>query len=268
MTVDTAHAWADNAHLIADVAALGFLRPDDVVLDVTFGRGRFWTQYRPEHLIALDGNPKKALDAVADFRSLPFPDRAVDVVVFDPPYKLNGTPNRGGPASSDADYGVEEPTRWQDRLALIADGFEECARVASRSVLAKCQDQVSSGQIRWQVDLLTNRARDLGYRKAAVFHLLGGTEQPPRDRKCPRCKGRRVVGEPGWYDPCPECAGVGRVPSPQVHPKANFSTLAVFVRSKSARSTAEVVAGVIRDAYGTEEPGLVESIARALKERP
>lgn len=81
--------WASNAELIADgVRPLGWLPDDALVLDCTYGKGRFWTKYRPPRLVGVDLNPLKAEHVQADFVRLPFPDHCFDVVVFDPDYKL------------------------------------------------------------------------------------------------------------------------------------------------------------------------------------
>jgi hypothetical protein len=42
-----------NGPLIAKAATL-WIRPGDVVLDMTYGRGKFWTDFTPGHLIAHD----------------------------------------------------------------------------------------------------------------------------------------------------------------------------------------------------------------------
>lgn len=79
-----AHRWPSNAALIADVARLGYL--DGTVLDVTYGRGLWWTEFRPARLIGLDADRRKARDVRGDFRALPFPDGSVDTVAYDPAY--------------------------------------------------------------------------------------------------------------------------------------------------------------------------------------
>lgn len=61
-------------------------------------------------------------DVVLDFRSLPFPDAAFRVVVFDPPHL-----DRAGPDGwMRKKYGVLDPHTWRDDLAA---GFAECFRV-------------------------------------------------------------------------------------------------------------------------------------------
>ena len=198
----TVYAISDattNAELVEQCAHLGYLRADDLTLDATFGLGRFWARWAPDRLIACDLDPTRASDAVCDFTALPFPDGTFDTVVFDPPYKLNGSSHGRGPASCDADYGVGGPAvRWQDRMQLCRDGITEAVRVTRPGgrVLVKCQDQVCSGQVRWQTIDFANHAMSLGCRLVDRFDLLSYRPQP---------EGRR-----------------------QVHARRNHSTLLVF----------------------------------------
>lgn len=174
--------WANNAELIADVASLGWITDDMTVLDATYGLGRFWTKYHPPLLVGIDIDPAKSPGRRSDdFRCLSFDDRAFDVVVFDPPYKLSGTPALG---DFDAAYGIDVAANWRDRMRLIVDGAVECARVAKRHLLVKCQDQVVSGQMRWQTDAVTEAVVPLGFRKADRFDLdCGGRPQPAGRRQ-------------------------------------------------------------------------------------
>lgn len=187
MTVLAAHRWPSNAHLIADVVALGYITDDDLVLDATYGKGGFWARYRPSRLVTLDINTVG--EVRADNRHLPFRDRSFDVVVFDPPYKLNGTPALG---DFDARYGIDHVTRWQDRMRHIEDGVIDSRRVLKPGgrLLVKCQDQVCSGKVRWQTDLITELARDLGLVKLDRFDLLGTHRPQPQGRTQKHAHGR------------------------------------------------------------------------------
>jgi hypothetical protein len=180
VTVLAATDWPTNADMIADVARLGYLRADWRTLDATFGRGRWWTKWRPRHLVTVDrskGDPQLR----ADFRNLPFPAGRFDVVAYDPPYKLNGTP--GGEV--DERYGVDTPTRWQDRHTLISAGINDCTRVLRPGgmLLVKCQDQVCSGHVRWQTREFADHAEALGLRLIDRLDMLGGREQPEGRRQ-------------------------------------------------------------------------------------
>lgn len=187
MTVLAAQRWPTNAHLIEDVARLGYITDDDLVLDMTYGRGGFWTRYRPPRLVTVDINTPAHLRA--DNRRLPVRDRAFDVAVFDPPYKLNGTPALG---DFDARYGIEEVTRWQDRMDRIDGGLIAAWRALAIGgrLLVKCQDQVCSGQVRWQTDHITHVARVLGMVKVDRFDLLGTHRPQPPGRTQKHAHGR------------------------------------------------------------------------------
>lgn len=197
MAVNAIGTWTTNGELIGDVRRLGYL--DGHVLDATYGLGRFWTEWQPEHdgLYGTDLDPTKARDCCADFTRLPFRDNSFDSVVFDPPYRLNGTPDQ----AFDDGYGIATYTRWQDRMTLIIDGAVECARVTRNHLLVKCQDQVSSGQVRWQTDDITTAVTATGFRKKDRFDLVTPQRPQPAGRK-------------------------------QVHARRNHSTLLVFTKKK------------------------------------
>ena len=184
-----------NAGLIEACASLGYLHADDLTLDATWGLGKFWTRCRPDRLVGCDLKPTG--DVRADFRRLPFAPFTFDVVVFDPPYKLNGTPALD---EMDVRYGVNVPARWQDRMRLILDGLVECARLVRPGgrLLVKCQDQVVSGAVRWQTDEITMRLDDDRWVKIDRLDMESYRPQP---------SGRR-----------------------QVHARRNHSTLLVFQR--------------------------------------
>lgn len=190
-----------NARLIADVHTLGYLRDDDTVLDVTYGEGAFWKEWRPRQLTAHDIDGDKAPDGPADFRHLPYDDYSFDVVVYDPPYKLNGTPGH----ASDDRYGVGGPkyVSTTSRVSLVLEGAIEAARVARRHVLVKCMDQVVSGRVRWMTDEVTAQMAAVGMAKLDRLEVHGYREQPP-DRR-------------------------------QVHARRNSSSLLVFDRPTRAK---------------------------------
>lgn len=189
-----AHNWPDNAALIADIHRLGYLTGS--VLDVTYGLGNFWTQYLPPDLVGCDLDPHKSpIGYPVDFTDLPFDDRSFDSVVFDPPYKLNGTPSSG-----DDIYGVDVRMSWRNRLSLIINGTVECSRVADRHLIIKCQDQVVSGRMIWQTDEITNQLVRWGeWCKQERFDLLRSPRPQPGQRA-------------------------------QKHARANYSSLLIFRR--------------------------------------
>lgn len=170
-------SWEDNGALIADVARLHYIQGR--VLDATYGRGTFWTRWQPESLFKNDADKTiENLNIHEDFRDLSFNDGFFTTVVFDPPYKLNGTPALG---DFDARYGIDRPMSWQARMGMILDGAVECARVSRRWLLVKCQDQIVSGKMRWQTSLITEAVEGCGFGLYDRFDFVSYRPQP-KDR--------------------------------------------------------------------------------------
>jgi tRNA G10 N-methylase Trm11 len=111
-----------------------------------------------------------------DFRVMPFDSDMFDVVAFDPPYKLNGTAT----IAVDGRYGVHEKATRTQRHRLMCSGLIECGRVAAKGglVLAKCQDQVEGGKMRWQTEMLSDVGKWAGLTKIDRFHMPSYRSQP------------------------------------------------------------------------------------------
>lgn len=176
MTVFAYESWKNNGHLMAKVAELGYL--DGAVFDATYGEGVFWKRWKPETLVTND--QFSSADICADFRKLPFADNTFDSVVFDPPYKLSGTPMLG---QFDTRYGTDVAMPWQERMRLILSGAAECFRVTKGFLLVKCQDQVCSGEVRWQTDEVWAVIRLAGGVKVDRFDFLKKGQPQPKDRR-------------------------------------------------------------------------------------
>lgn len=182
-----AKAWPTNAHLIADVAKLGYLRKHDVVLDPTWGDGVWWKAWSPTWLIS----PREG----TDFRHLPYDDDAFDAVAYDPPYVCPGGRVTSGIKGMYRRYGILDAPRTPAELQeLMDDGLAECARLVYPSarramsadqngvILMKCQDYVSGGKL-WPGTYLTLKAAErLGLVLEDRFEFLGGIRPQPGGR--------------------------------------------------------------------------------------
>lgn len=137
--------WKNNAALIADVWRL-YGRDDAIVLDPTWGRGRWWTEIVPKNLICHD---LYKLDGV-DFCALPEADASVDIVAFDPPYVAKGGRLTSGMGEMDDRYGQRLCAATPDELQDDIDrGMTEAHRVLvdGGQLWVKCKDYVSSGKL-------------------------------------------------------------------------------------------------------------------------
>lgn len=180
MTVLAAHAWRSNAELIADVATL-WIRPDDLVVDVTYGKGVWWRRYRPSRLVTHD----LALDGV-DFRDLPEADASVDVVAFDPPYVSTGGRKTSTIGDFNRRYGLTDAPRSPVELQqMINAGLVEARRVLRPKgvALVKVKDYVSSGSL-WPGSHLTLTASlTLGFELVDRFTRVGAAGPQPGGRR-------------------------------------------------------------------------------------
>jgi hypothetical protein len=201
-----------NGSLIAAVAALGYLNEGQVILDATYGRGAWWTVWRPRCLVTME--------PPADFRSMTWDSDHFDVVCFDPPYRLNGTPDRG---DFDRRYGIDVPMRWQDKHQMIRQGIDECLRVLKPRglLLVKCQDQVCSGRVRWQAREFTEHAEG----KMIVTNFVEGDLGPEIEfEEVYRARQVEMMHLLRPVRPQPP----GR---DQVHARRNYSTLLILEKA-------------------------------------
>ena len=183
-----------NAALVADLRRLGYLGDNAPTLDVTYGEGRWWKEWRPRHLTASDLYASGARDGLIvhpwDYLALPLTDRSFQAVVLDPPYKLNGTSTGAGPSAADAGYGVGTWTSAEARMAEVDAAIVECARVSADVLVVKCQDQVNSGRKRWQTHRFADIGEACGMRLVDMLHVAGYRAQP---------SGRRVMHSASNY---------------------------------------------------------------------
>ena len=186
-----------NAELIAAVAPI-YLTGS--VLDVTYGRGKWWDTFRPEpfayHDLRLDG---------VDFRYLPELAQSWDTVVFDPPYVESGsrtTSSRrdfldGFGLGTDADGRVSPVDTWEQ----MRDGLAEACRVARRFVLVKCMEYVAWHRFHDAPTAVILEADRQGWRlHDRIVHAsgggVGGTYRIRTVKRCERAHSYLLVFAP------------------------------------------------------------------------
>lgn len=194
--------WKTNGHLIADCVRLGYLRPEWETIDPTYGRGNWWTRWRPDqlttHTRSKDGS---------DFRNLPYRDNVFDAAAYDPPYVCPGGRKTSTIKGMHKAYGMADPafTTPAELQEIMNAGLTEMARIVRPAkarkgpagiVLMKCKDYVWSGNL-W-----------IGTHHTLVHALSLGLDVVDR---------LTHMGEPG-----PQSQ------KQQVHARQNASTMFVF----------------------------------------
>lgn len=177
--------WPTNAELIESVGLLGQI--PSPVLDLTYGRGVFWVAWRPKIMLTNDLY-QRGTDFKCDWTGQ-VPDHWVEAfatVVFDPPYKLNGTPTTK--SNVDSRYGVDRPATIDERIDTIRAGLRFAVQcVAPDGFLhVKIQNQISSGKY-WDLEtLVINQVVRPGWSVAAKRILVTKPRPQPGRQINPR----------------------------------------------------------------------------------
>jgi hypothetical protein len=180
--------WQTNAELIRDIIKVGYIKMGDTVFDATYGEyGVFWKIRRPKYLTTNDlTHPAdyamdwcESDDVLAHVESCPEFAAGFKHVVYDPPYKMNGTPT----PEVDARYGVGESTSLAQRLEVIQLGVQNLAPLALERMFIKCQDAVVSGKIVWQTRMITDQMEDQGFRLRDRWDMVRWRSQPAGRRQ-------------------------------------------------------------------------------------
>jgi hypothetical protein len=173
--------WNTNGELIADVWKM-YVEPrwpEPRCMDVTYGRGKWWTHVDPPQLVKHDIR----IDGV-DFRSLPHDNGTFDAVFFDPDYIAPGGRKTSTIPDFNDRYGLkpEYETPYSLEWLWIFPGLSECLRVTDNHglVFIKCADYITSGKLWRGVEHITLEGERHPYVKLydKVTHVSGTGPQP------------------------------------------------------------------------------------------
>jgi hypothetical protein len=163
--LDSVWLGEDDAELIERMLAFYPRSEPRLILDATVNSGRFWRgSKRP--VIGLDINPCHRPVVCADNSSMPFPDGAFDVVVYDPPH----VPNQGRDRSKDfgARFGLGGRSAKENgySFAHTYPAFvREAWRVLEKEgiLLCKIADYVHNHRYQWAHVELIVAAQSVGF---------------------------------------------------------------------------------------------------------
>jgi len=166
---------------------LDLRKVDRFEVDLTYGRGKFYTKIPQPHL-KFDRYPTEVGIVPADASRIPLADSSVGSVVFDPPFLATTGkslpkkgPIRSGPGSNaiTRSYG-----RFDSEKALFSfygEALREIHRILSTKgfCVFKIQDKTSSGKQYWSHVWAANEAEKIGFYCKDLFILLAKSRLTP-----------------------------------------------------------------------------------------
>jgi len=133
-----------NDDIFPDIVSL-YVAPGSIVADVTYGKGVFWRAIPPEHYKLLTTD----LATGTDCRQLPYDDKSIDCVVFDPPYMHTpGGSAHVGHQNFEAYYRNNNASSGKKYHEAVLELYFTAAVEAHRVLknrgiyIVKCQDEV------------------------------------------------------------------------------------------------------------------------------
>jgi hypothetical protein len=161
----------NNSNLLASVFDL-YAPKGAVIADVTYGKGSFWKLIDKSNYTALVSDVKPGFDVNAriDFRSLPYKDGSLDIIILDPPYLSGGNTVVG---HINQQYSCDSRTSHQGVIRRYAAGILESARVLRKwgKLFVKCQDETVSGKQHFSHIELIRLLEMLGFKILDLFIL-------------------------------------------------------------------------------------------------
>lgn len=162
----------NSAIMIAHVAKL-YVGPDELVADVTFNTGKFWTKTDTNRFVLLKSDlyPQSDDTLKMDFRNLSYANDSIDHVVLDPPFIHHPRSRYNRDYNTDSTSSLDHA----GLMDLYGAGMREGHRVLCRKGLlwVKCMDEVQGGrQMRSSIAIFNIAVHELGMRDKDKFSVL------------------------------------------------------------------------------------------------
>jgi hypothetical protein len=154
--VESVFNVAESAPVVEAIFALHFAEAK-VVLDMTFGKGRFWKWEHPFKVVGVDIDPKDERAIKGDSRHTGLPPGQVDVCVIDPPFMhaglkttVHGDYNDSSREAYNSTVKLNDDYARLSSQAAVLDLYTALLIEAHRlqaDVLVKCKDTIQAGKL-------------------------------------------------------------------------------------------------------------------------
>ena len=151
----------------------------ETVLDLTWGKGRFWKWEHNRRIIGCDVDTRGGAQIISNYRAVPFKDQSVDVAVYDPPFIFSpglrgivgakrfflGSPEANTErfyAGPKAVNRVQAPRNAKDLEAHTIVAMAEMRRVARLGMILKGQNLITDQHPNWWTYQIIHAGLSLG----------------------------------------------------------------------------------------------------------
>jgi len=154
-----------------------YLKKNDVIADITWGKGVFWKKINQTNYKIYKSDIKTCPEKY-DFRNLPYEDDFFNCVVFDPPYVHNP-----GNFMFNDNYQNNETTKamyHKDIIDLYQQGMKESKRILKENgtLFVKCQDEIETSKQKFShIEIYDIATKELNF-IAEDFFVLLNTKNP------------------------------------------------------------------------------------------
>lgn len=159
----------DEQQIIRDILYLHG-KGNYIDCDPTFSVGNFYKNGLPKPKYRFDKFPqtKDVIEATSD--NLPLEDETCNIVMFDPPFVINGDLKETGIITKR----FTSFKHWNELRAMYCGSLKEINRILKNGglLIFKCQDIVSSGKNHFSHCWIMNEAVWLGFYPKDLFLLL------------------------------------------------------------------------------------------------
>jgi len=164
--------YNSNYEVIKNIMELYKINQFD--LDCTYSKGSFWKNL-PEPKIKTDLYPINDTIIKANSESLPFDDKIMNTIMYDPPFVIAGKTYRENKEGSSM---IAKRFEGYETYNKLTENYyktlKELYRICNDDglVVMKCQDTVSGGKNHFTHVMIMNMALDIGFYPRDLFILV------------------------------------------------------------------------------------------------
>lgn len=130
-----------------------YVRPLGPIVDVTANKRRMWKGLDTSSVVFCDLDPAMKPDVTLDFKSLPFRDNSVALLIYDPPHLPAAAGTDASHEQYVIDYGLKHSVKGDNVNSFHLPFLTEAARILMKDglIFTKISDYVHNHAYQWSL---------------------------------------------------------------------------------------------------------------------